>query len=256
MVTVELVRCLTKVRELYRLPRTFERFECYLGLVDADGTQVLPLSMLNPMAKEHALKRVDELLALDAEDRVLAAGREAAARLGGIDDALRLIVLLMDDAMGGWTNRSFAEFAHRYERKYEVPRGWASVAIWTSEDPTPELLERRTFESLYRTADERANGPVRTLGEILDREGRTMHFAGHRPRYDGATLRAIRERIEAYRNSHAAPEVFACLYGDEIARSLGYPPLGIPDRGGYDLAAYDAASRCPAPLYDSNEARR
>ncbi len=241
MVAVELFRCLTKVRELYQLPRTFERFQSYLNLVKTDtGTEALPLSTLNPMAKAHALDRVEQLLAIAAEDRALAAARDAAARMSDLDDSVRIIVLLIDDAMGGWTNRAFAEFSHRYERKYEVPRGWASVVIWTTEDPAPELIEQRTYETLYRTIDERKRGPVRTLREIMDREGRTMRFAGYEPRYDDATLRSIRATIEPHLDSHAAPVVFAALYGDAVARSLGYPPLGVPGRGGYEQAFADA----------------
>jgi len=248
MVSVELFRCLTKVRELYRLPRTFERFQGYLELVRADGSEALPLSQLNPMAKPHALERLEQLLEIGAEDHALAAAREAAARMRDTEDSVRVIVLLMDDAKGGWTNRAFAEFSHRYERKYEVSRGWASVVVWTSEDPTRELVEQRTFESLYRTLDERRHGPVRTLREIADREGRTMRFAGDERRYDDDTLESIRETIEPHLDSHAAPIVFAALYGDAIAESLGYPPLGIPDRGGYELALANALESERGPL--------
>jgi hypothetical protein len=239
-ISVELVRCLTNVRELYQLPPTFERFQRYLDLVRVDtGTQALPLSKLNPMAKEHALAYVEQLLTLGAEDYAFAAASDAASRLDG-DDALKVLLVLMDDAKGGWTNRAFSEFAHQCENKYEVAHGWAIVAVWTAEEPAAELLRMRAFESVYRTVDERRNGPVRTLRQILDREGRTMRFAGHERRYDDATLRLIRERIEPHLDSHAAPIVMAALYGDVIAESLGYPPLGVPDRGGYELALVDA----------------
>ncbi len=53
-------------------------------------------------------------------------------------------------------------------------------------------------------------------------------------------------------DSTKAPALFALLYGDETAESLGYPALGIPDRGGYDLALAmaekqtETASRAPS----------
>ena len=72
-----------------------------------------------------------------------------------------------------------------------------------------------------------------------------MRFAGHARRYDDATVDAIRTTIEPHLDSHAAPVVFAALYGDAIAESLGYPPLGVPDRGGYELALA-TASKIPA----------
>jgi hypothetical protein len=217
-------RCLEKVRALYLMPRTFERFASYLSLVNVDtGTEALPLSKLNPMAKEHALAYVEQLLAMGAEDIVFAATRDAASRLDG-DDELKVLLVLMDDAKGGWTNRYFAEFAHRYENKYEVAHGWATVVVWTAEAPTLELLRARAFESVYRTIDERRNGPVRTLGEILDREIRTQRFAGAVCAYEDAAYRA---KVEPYLDSLAAPVVMTALYGDAAGATLGYPPLGI-----------------------------
>lgn len=217
-------RCLEKVRELYQLPRTFERFQSYLNLVRVDtGTEALPLSKLNPMAKEHALAYVEQLLAMHAEDLVIAAARDAASRLDG-DEDLKVLLVLMDDAKGGWTNRYFAEFAHRYENKYEVAHGWATVVVWTAETPTDELLRARAFESVYRTIDERRNGPVRTLREILDREIHTQRFAGVASPYEDAAYRA---KVEPYLDSHAAPVVMTALYGDTAGATLGYPPLGI-----------------------------
>lgn len=239
-IAIETYRCLEKVRALYQMPRTFGRFQAYLSLVRVDtGTEALPLSKLNPMAKEHALAYVETLLAINAEDQVFAAARDAAAQLDG-EDVLNVLLVLMDDAKGGWTNRAFSEFAHQYENKYEVAHAWATVVIWTAEDPTPALLRMRAFESVYRTIDERRNGPVRTLRRILEREGRAMRFAGHARRYDDATLQQIRTTLAPHLDSHAAPVVMAVLYGDAIAESLGYPPLGIPDRGGYELAFADA----------------
>ena len=247
-VTVEFYRCLEHVRGLYQMPRTFERFAAYLKLVQVDtGTEALPLSRLNPMAKEHALAYVETLLAMQAEEQVLTAAQDAAAQLDG-DDTLNVLLVLMDDAKGGWTNRAFAEFAHQYENRYEVAHCWATVVIWTSEEPEPALLRRRAFEAVYRTIDERRNGPVRTIREIIDREGRTMRFAGHERRYDDAPVQAIRTTLDPHLDSHLAPVVFAALYGDVIAESLGYPPLGIPDRGGYELALALALESERGPL--------
>jgi hypothetical protein len=82
----------------------------------------------------------------------------------------------------------------------------------------------------------------------MEREGRTMLFAGHERRYDDATLRAIRGAIEPHLDSQAAPIVFAALYGDAIAESLGYPSLGIPERGGYELALAGAFENEKGPL--------
>jgi hypothetical protein len=224
MIGVAPVPFLERLRELYVQPRGFERFQSYLALLASEtGEMELPISAVNPMGKAHVLACVEHLIALDAEGIALEAAREGALRLGG-DDELRLVTIVADDAMGGWTNRAFAEFAHRYERKHEVQRGWVTVLLWSSEEPTRDLVRVRALESLYRTVDERRHGPVRTLREILYREGRALAFAGVESPYDDEAYRAT---VEPYLESHRAPVVMACYYGDEVAASLGYPPLGV-----------------------------
>lgn len=245
-VTIELVQFLAQLRDLYTQPRGFARFQEYLDVLRSEnGEMELPISNVNPMAKPHVLERVEQLLALGAEAVAFDAAQQGTLRLAEIDDALRLIVIVADDALGGWTNRAFAEFGHRYESKHQVQRGWVVVMLWSSEEPSVESVRMETLATLYRTVDERRKGNIRTLREILDREGRTMRFAGQARRYDDATVDAIRATIEPHLDSHAAPVVFASLYGDAIAESLGYPPLGVPDRGGYELALA-TASKIPA----------
>ncbi len=44
------------------------------------------------------------------------------------------------------------------------------------------------------------------------------------------------------------PTVIPCLFGDEAAVSLGYTPLGLPERAGLALALHDArAALMPSP---------
>lgn len=221
-VTVELVPFLEELRALYRQPRGLERFQAYLGkLRSSTGEMELPISNVNPMAKPHALACVEGLLALDAERVAIDAAREAAAAFDG-DESLRLLVIVIDDAAGGGTNRWFAQHAHRYERRHEVQRGWVTVPCWSSEVPSAEAVERETRAALYRTLDERRHGVVRTLGAMLDRESRALAFAGIESPYASAEYRAF---VEPYLGSNAAPVVMAALYGNDVAATLGYPPL-------------------------------
>jgi hypothetical protein len=46
--------------------------------------------------------------------------------------------------------------------------------------------------------------------------------------------------IRPHLDSDAFPVVFAALYGDEPAVSVGYPPLGLATRVGFALALHDA----------------
>jgi hypothetical protein len=57
------------LRELYLQPRDRRRFHRYLAALTGGTDDVaLPIAVANPMAKEHALAKLDQLLALGAED--------------------------------------------------------------------------------------------------------------------------------------------------------------------------------------------
>ena len=57
-------------RELYRLPRSRERFEASLAAtIDREANDIrLPLASMNPMAKDHAPPLLDQLIAAGAVD--------------------------------------------------------------------------------------------------------------------------------------------------------------------------------------------
>jgi hypothetical protein len=133
------------LRDLYRQPRDMQRFQKYIAsLTGGTDDVVLPIGVANPMAREHAVTRIDDLLALGADEIAAAATARADARLARIP------------------------------------------------------LARRS------------------VGELADE----AHY----------------------------PAVFACLYGDAAAVQLGYPPLGLPARAGFDVALADALDRRVDPV--------
>ncbi|HUY40846.1 MAG TPA: hypothetical protein VMV82_04680 [Candidatus Dormibacteraeota bacterium] len=241
---VELVPLLQRERELYAVPRGRERFDAYVkAMTDETGEAVLPLTVLNPMGREHVAELLDRMIDLGVERVAAQAAAQAQERLAGVDDSVRVAIAVADDLKGGWTNRYFTEMANRFERRYEVARGWATVLFWTSEEPTLEHARRETLGAICRTVHERKHGPARTLRAMMEQEGEAAHFAGERVHLDDAALRDARRIIEPLRESTAYPAIVAALYGDEAAASLGYPPLGLPARAGYAVALAQSRDR-------------
>jgi hypothetical protein len=237
-------------RELYSMPRGMERFRRYLAAMTGGGEDLLlPLTAVNPMGKEHMLPAVDSWIAAGAEEAAAGAVREAAARLVDAPGRLRIGLAIADDVAGGWTNRFTTDFAHRFESAALYRRDFAVGLLWASEAaagrpralerrgggtvasrlrslrrqaPSPRLAEqarREVLLSLARAAYERRHGPARTLRERLAQEHDALRFAGLEPKPLPPPH---------FLDAADAPALFACLYGDEAARSLGYSALGVP----------------------------
>jgi hypothetical protein len=243
---------LRTLRELYVQPRDMQRFRRYLAALTG-GTDdiVLPIGVANPMAKEHAIAKLDELLALGAEDVGAAAAAAAAARLAGrvpLELEVKASLVLVDDVAGGWTNRYTTEASVRFPGRGALRRPFATGLVWTSESPGAEQLHQEVLGAIYRVVYQQRRGlPVR-LRAMLDQEGLAGLFAGARPDLAPDELARARRVVAGVGDDPGYPTAFACLYGDEAAEQLGYRPLGLPPRAGFAVALADALDRQRDPV--------
>lgn len=235
---IEIVPLLQIQRELYRVPRGLERFRAYVQTLTGDGddTVLPPLVAMNPLGKEHVALFLDKLLALDAEAIAAQAAQAAAARLP-THMALRLGLVATDDAHGGWTNRTFADMTSRFQSGRMLRQGWAMVSLWTADSWTATEIELATRTAVYRAAWVGAFGEPRTLGAMLRQEGFAALFADAAcDTLDPEDLAYSHAVIAPHHETTAYPLIVACLYGDAVARSVGYPPLGLSANAGYAVA--------------------
>lgn len=231
-------------RDLYTIPRGMERFRTYLATMTGvyGDDIVLPLMTMNPMAKDHVPAMIASLLAMDAESIAASAVEEASRRIPEPSQRLQVGLVATDDAQGGWTNRTFTEMSLRFDSSRYRRRGFVVVPLWTSESWTPESIRTAVLAAIYRAAHAIRHGDPKTLGEMVDQEGRTASFAGlHEGALDADDIAYSRAVIASHRDSTHMPVQVACLYGDAIAKALGYDPLGLSDHAGYAVARADAA---------------
>jgi hypothetical protein len=239
----EYVPLLAVQRELYKLPRGWERFRAYLAtMIDPETRDLkLPLSGMNPMGKEHLPALLDALLAIDADGLAARAVAEAEASLAHIPGRFKVAGVVSDDLMGGWTNRYTSEFTRRFGTKAYYKRGWLEVGLWTSEAPSATTVRQRALETVYRAAHIHQHGFTRTMGEMLKQEGYAMAMANcTAPTLAAEELDYTREVIAPHLDTKDQPILIACLFGDEAADSLGYTTLGLGERAGFALALHDA----------------
>ena len=239
-------------RDLFDIPRGPNRFHRYLAVMTG-GTDdvVLPVQALNPAGKAHVAEALDALIALGAEEIAAQAVAEAVAaveadqHLDSLDANLRIGLVVADDVAGGWTNRELIE-AQRLctAPKAMFKRGWMVVLWWASESVTRQKIREEMLATLYRDAFLMRHGEPKTLRAVMTLEGAALAFAGaSEPVLSAEDLEYTREVIRPYLDASVfeeSPTVFACMYGDEAARRVGYPALGFSRRAGCALALAEA----------------
>ena len=240
---LEFVPLLGVQRDLYRLPRGMERFRAYLKTMvgDSGDDLELPLVAMNPMGKEHVPALIDQLIELRAEEIGADAVTLARVHVEREPGKFKVGIVVSDDLRGGWTNRWASEFSHRFGERALYTRGWIVPIVWSSEVPTAAAVREEVLTSVYRAAYVQHHGYATRLSEMLAQEGAAMAMAGCvEPRLDPEDLEYTRAVIEPLRGATGHSTIFPCLFGDEAASALGYPPQGLSRRAGFALALHEA----------------
>lgn len=246
---VSLTPILKSLRDIYDVEGVMPRFQAYRSLML--GTTLgepLPLGVFSPMGKRQP-DFLDDLIALGAERIATEAALEAATKLSSVADHYRLILVVVDVGRNGWTERYLTDAEWRFFDKYnDMPKDaspvgfdrWITVQLWTDEEPTATYIQRETQAAIYRAAHLRRYGQPKTLEEMIRQEGRARAFAGYVPELDADDIAYSCEVIEPYRDSADYATCFTALYGDDIARAVGYQPLGLSTRAGFNVGLADA----------------
>ena len=146
-------------RDLHERPRNMERFHEYLRTIfggdvseENDIPKLVPLIAMNPMGRTHVNDRLDQLLALGAEEIAADAVAEAQHRLaqefadypGDYQHGL----VIIDDLGGAWSNRFVLEtgrFAAVKLDKYK----WFSSGIFVSDEPTVARVRQNVLSGSF-----------------------------------------------------------------------------------------------------------
>lgn len=238
---LEYIPLLTTQREIYDVPLGLERFKNYLKTIvgsSADDIELAPLAAMNPMAKDHAKVYLEKLITLDADTIAQTALAEFKSKIHALDSFdIKASLVVCDDVGGGWTNRYLneAKYLLEFNKTNFLKRPWLAIPYWTSEEISGDKLRKDTLSALYHLAYMFQHKAV-MLKERMVQEGYALIFAGEEQWLENDDLEYTRRVIEPYLETTLFPLQFACLYGDEIAKSVGYQPLGLSHRAGFALA--------------------
>jgi hypothetical protein len=240
-------------RNLQGIPPGMGRFRQYLRTISPDGANLELPSLLaaNPMAKDHVTALLDALLALGADDLAARTVAEASAQLADEPGDFKVGLVVLDDLMGGWTNRYAEEFTWRFQvgppppADFHLPRWtkyyWVNGILWSSEPATERAVREAVLTAVYRAAYVQRHGPARTLRAMLAQEGCVMARAGCTgPVLDEEDIAYTREVLTPFLDAGDKRTAIEYLFGDAAGRTLGFTPRGLSLWAGLALALHDA----------------
>ena len=225
---VEIAPTLELMLHIYSLSREggpdSERFIAF-GAAAADG-RCIP--GYNPMTGEPVADTISAMIELGAEGIARAVATETAVVIGFNHDVTMYFTVA---APGMWTDRFGTEVEHRL--KATRPE---SILLWFDDEITSEVIEREVRAQTVRLHEivKRGGRPPETLEQAVDQEGRALALSGAVGTFDEKAARILDE----YRTDPSLATMVAFLYGDDDAAKLGYAPLDLTGRTGYDHAIH------------------
>jgi hypothetical protein len=227
---IQHVPLLTTIRPLYDLPREASlRFPRYLALLGSTATTVIPpLNVMNPMAKPHVATYLDQLISADIDTLARTWIAEVEAQLGDLGDYQHGFGVA-DDVAGGWTQRSASEMRQRFAPPYQH---WLTTVLFASNPCAIPDIRGLLRATCYRHYHQTQHGIPTNLATMLAQEQGALRFGTIVPLLSPDDLTYTDYIIGPYLAATDYPTQIAVLWGDEVARHNGFPPLGFSHNAG------------------------
>ena len=219
------VPLLTTIRPLYAIPRDASlRFPYYLALLGSTATTVIPpLGVMNPMAKPHIATYIDQLISAGIDTLASTWIAEAEAQLGDLGD-YRHGFGVADDVAGGWTERSATEMRLRFAPPYQQ---WLTTVLFASDPIAIRHIRSLVRTTCYRYYHQTKYGVPHDIATMLRQEQGALRFGGTIPTLSPEDLTYTDHIIRPYLAASDYPTQISVLWGDDVARHNGFPPLGF-----------------------------
>ena len=242
MSNIRIAPTLATMDVMYRLSREggnkSERFLTYVKRVEHEWGLV----QYNPMAGSAAQETVQGLLAIDAETIASHAAANVSSQCK-YDDPITLAISVR--SKGLWTDRVGTEVDDRLNTQPRI--GFGIISLWSREENSESDIVRESAAATVRVMWHAIHGAADTLKRVFAREGLAYALAGqvapiaeyNADPTDEETVQVM-QAVEILGDSRAVGDIAATLFGDDVATTMGWSPLGIPNKAGYRWAAQHA----------------
>jgi hypothetical protein len=230
------------MKNLYTLPRTQERFEAYLKLLEGNhkGDLAYPISGYNPKAKDHILTCIENLEKLNAE-QIVEETLEEINQNFIFKTEIKVALNISDDLLGGWTNRFTGDYDGKFKINALASRGFCTPILWSSEVYSPEKIKLRILGYALRTFYWFENKKIISLEDHVNQEV----FVAQNCKIQTSTkmveqeIRTLKEYYFKNKNSEDYSLIFNFFYGNKASESLSFAIFGLPENVfGFDLAHF------------------
>ena len=241
----ELLPVIDIMLDLYQKPRTAGRFREYLQTLQGEKTKgdlVVPIGGFNPMAKEHAIAKLQELKRIGAEkiieETLQAINKDVAKEPSS---AFKVSLNLADDLKGGWTNHFTTDYDSKFKMNALIKRNFCIPIFWTSEDFNSPMIIQRTKEYCYRSVYWLSYNKPKTLDGHIQQEIFVARKINNKIQHIN-DIKMLNDFYERNKDTTEWIKIFNFFYGDDAVVSLGNTPMGIKeDYAGYKFAKYLAS---------------
>jgi len=223
--------------ELYQQPIGQQRFKRYLATLQGNQKDELKTAIMgyNPMAKEHALLKVQELLEFGTETialQLINAFNKEHQDESGIP--FEVVINLADDLGGAWSNKAAADFESKFRFEGIFNHRFCTPYFWTSEELSTDLIQQRIQEYMYRTVFWQHNKGEKNLAYFVAQE-RFVHINTKltNSNLDDLAFGLLKEFYENHQHTTNYSLIFNFFYGDEASEVLGYPTFGVSGTAGF-----------------------
>ncbi len=239
---------LDKMEEIYQQPRTVERFQHYLSMLQGKSKKdmLVPIAGYNPMGSDQVLMKLRELKNINAEDIAQVELESINAQLDSkSNDEVEVVLNLADDLGGAWSNFYATDFASKFSLNALVERNFCAPYFWTGEDYTEALIQARVRDYVFRTLYWKKNGKLKSLKDHFEQEQFVQQNAKaiDTSNFDQLKFGKIKAFYQENQESDSYNLIFNFFYGDEACESLAYPTFGMSKNAGFEYAKYCALPR-------------